>query len=176
MASDELNVPGLIEVLISEIEIRGAGNFSDHVSFLKRGSFKIKDESQPLSEFSMVLDKGSYYLCHNFAQMQLINQCAMLVHESVHDRQIRNMGRAKFFAKYATFSGRMEIELEAFKEEFRFYWVIGWLVDPRKLYGFADFMVSQFKKNYFTLFFFTKKKQERFRQALLSVVYETDVA
>jgi len=105
--------------------------------------------------------------------MQLIDQCAMMIHESVHDRQHQEMGSLKFFAKYATFKGRYELELEAFKEEFKWYWVIGWLLDPIKLYRFADHMVSIYKRDYVNLWWFNSQRQRAMKAALLSVVDNT---
>lgn len=172
MAGESLNLNNLIELVIAEIEKRNAGRFNAALSFLKSplSRFFVKPKSQPLSEFSMVLKAHHYYLCHYFPTMELIHQAAMLIHESVHDKQHQEMGSLKFFAKYATFKGRYEIELEAFKEEFRWYWSIGWLMDPIKLYRFADFMVDKYKRNYVTLWWFNEERQRQMKSALLSIV------
>lgn len=174
MAGEVISVGNLIEVIVSEIERRGGGTFLTHLTYLKdiRSRYFIKPKSQPLSEFSMVLAPHRYYLAHYFPTMQMMDQCAMLIHESVHDRQHQNMGSIAFYAKYATFSGRYELELEAHKEEFRWYWVNGWLLDPVKLYAFADLMVSNYKKRYVTLWWFNKDRQKKMRDSLLSIVDE----
>jgi len=172
MAGEVFSIKNIIELVISEIERKAGGPFQHQLTYLKdiRSRYFIKPKAQPLSEFSMVLAPHRYYLAHYFPTMQLFDQCAMLIHESVHDKQHQKMGSVAFYAKYATFKGRYELELEAFKEEFRWYWVNGWLMHPTKLYNFVDYLVEKYKKNYVTLWWFTKKRQQEMKNELLSIV------
>lgn len=172
MAGEFFSIENMIELIIAEIERRGGGTFLTHLTYLKdiRSRYFIKPKSQPLSEFSMVLAPHRYYLAYYFPTIQLMDQCAMLIHESVHDKQHQKMGSVTFYAKYATFKGRYELELEAFKEEFRWYWINGWLMHPTKLYDFVDLMVSNYKKRYVTLWWFNKDRQLAMKNELLKIV------
>lgn len=168
--SDDLKT--MIDEACSEITRRAYGHFYAHVARLEHplAKFSIKTLRQPLSEFSMVPYAHRYLLCRGFENVQMIDKCAMLIHESVHDLQHQQMGSVRFFAKYATFQGRYELELEAFKAEFLWYWAIGWLMHPTRLYAFADHMVEKYRKNYVNLWWFNDGRKKAMKQELLKIV------